>query len=158
MKPWSNLPSWIKIKKASEIAFDQCREEKRNTILAVYSGIFDELEKLALNLGVERSAFANKEATIESRKMSDSLMALENAINSSDAFKAAEMDKIVAAQPKQSSAAGMGSAPTPSIKSVKLNVSQTVPLKDESDVDNYLKGIKVQLMAEINAGKSVVVQ
>lgn len=158
MKPWSNLPSWVKIQKASEEAFNKCREEKRATIESVYSGIFDELEKLAKNLGVERSAFANKETTIESKKASESLMALENAINSSEAFKAAEMNKILAAQPKPTSQSGETSVHQQSIKSVKLNVSQTIPLKDESDVDNYLKGIKSQLMAEINTGKAVIVQ
>ena len=96
-------------------------------------------------------------------------MALENAINDAPNFKAAETQKIIAAQPQPT----QGATPSPTtatgepqptapvakpVKCVHLKVTQTTPLKTEAEVDSYMAGLKAQLMVEINAGSSIVVQ
>ena len=76
-------------------------------------------------------------------------MSLENAINSVGNFKSAELAKIITVSTPI--------AENP-VKLVKLNVTSSAPLKDEAGVDAYLGGLKAQLMAEISAGSSVIVQ
>ena len=106
-------------------------------------------------------------------------MALDNAINSAQNFKEAETHKIIAAQSQfipggaqssstptggsPSSATATGGAPSPApvvtpVKCVKLKVAHSTPLKTEAEVDSYMAGLKAQLMAEINAGSSIIVQ
>ena len=152
-KPWSNLPSLIKIRNQTENAFAACRTAKEAQIEVAYSAAFDELEAQAGNLGVDKSAFADRAATIAAKRAGGSLMALENAINAVASFKESETQRIIAAVPKAE-----GSQSSATVKSVKLNVSHPTPLKDEDDVDSYLEGLKSQLMAEIEAGASVIVQ
>ena len=152
-KPWSNLPSLIKIRNQTENAFAACRTAKEAQIEAAYSAAFDELETQAANLGVDKSAFADRAATIAAKRAGGSLMALENAINAVASFKESETQRIIAAVPKAE-----GSQSSATVKSVKLNVSHPTPLKDEEGVDAYLAGLKTQLMVEISAGASVIVQ
>jgi len=154
LKPWHLIPKWIQIKKQTESALATCREAKEKQIDAVYSAAFDDLEAQANTLGVDRGAFADRAATVSAKKSGGSLMALENAINAVGNFKATELAKIIAAVP--ASAGGPQSSAT--VKSVKLNVSHATPLKDESDVNSYLDGLKTQLMAEISNGAAVIVQ
>ena len=169
MVPWSDLPSYIQLRKQLEMAFDACRHEKCAKIDAAYLEVFNELEAMADNLGVPHSAFSDRAATIAAKKAGGSLMALENAINDAPNFKAAETQKIIAAQPQPT----QGGTPSPTtatgesqpqspvtkpVKCVHLKISQTTPLKTEAEVDSYIAGIKSQLMAEIAAGSSVIVQ
>lgn len=151
-KPWSNLPNWIKIRSQTEAAFAACRTAKESQIDAAYSDAFDELEAQAASLGVDKSAFADRAATIAAKRAGGSLMALENAINAVAGFKESETQRIIAAVPKED-----GAESPATVKSVKLNVSHPTPLKDEGDVDSYLEGLKSQLMAEIETGASVIV-
>ena len=152
-KPWSNLPNWIKIRNQTEAAFVACRSAKESQIDAAYSAAFDELEAQAESLGVDKGAFADRAATIAAKRAAGSLMALENEINRVAKFKEDETLKIIAAVP--TSAGGSQSPAT--VKSVKLNVSHPTPLKNADDVENYLAGLRKQLMAEIEAGASVIV-
>ena len=163
MQPWHNIPQWIKIKKQIESALAACRAEKETQIDTVYSAAFDDLESQALSLGVERSAFADRAATVAAKKSGNSLMSLENAINAVGNFKSVELAKIVAAaggsQSSTTATEGEPSSPSvPSVKLMKLNVASAAPLKDEAGVDAYLAGLKKQLMAEISSGASVIVQ
>ena len=116
-----------------------------------------------MSLGVERSAFADRAATVAAKKSGNSLMSLENAINAVGNFKSVELAKIVAAaggsQSSTTATEGEPSSPSvPSVKLMKLNVASAAPLKDEAGVDAYLAGLKKQLMAEISSGASVIVQ
>ena len=169
MVPWSDLPSFIQLKKQLEAAFNTCRTERCAKIDTVYSDVFNDLETLADNLGVPHSVFADRAATIAAKKAGGSLMALENAINDAPNFKAVETQKIIAAQPQPT----QGGTPSPTtetgepqppapvakpVKCVHLKVTQTTPLKTEAEVDSYMAGLKAQLMVEINAGSSIVVQ
>ena len=107
-------------------------------------GLVDARERL--DAFQQRGVFADRAATIAAKKAGCSLLALENAINSVANFKNAETSKIIAAAPK-----------VVPVKSLKLNIAHTTPLKDEADVDSYLMGLKTQLMAEISDGASVLV-
>ena len=149
-QPWNSLPSWIQIKKQLEAAFEECRQEKRAAIEEVYTFVFNELAEIAESLGVAESPVAFGAETIAEKQKSDSLMALENAINSAQAFKDRKMREIIAAQPSAPSAKH--------VKSVKLAVSHATPLKNEAEVDADLRALKRKLMAEIDGGFAIVIQ
>ena len=149
MKPWQQLPKWIQIKKQTEAAITACRAQKEAQIDTAYSAAFDELEAQAASLGVDKAKFADRATTVAAKKAGNSLMSLENAINSVGNFKSAELAKIITVSTPV--------AENP-VKLVKLNVTSSAPLKDEAGVDAYLGGLKAQLMAEISAGASVIVQ
>ena len=157
-KPWSDLPSWIRLRGETDRAFDARRAEKRAEIDRVYSAVFDELEQLASHLGVARSAFSDRSAAIAEKQSPDSILALENAINAAANFKAGETQKIIAAQPAPAPGP-KGGAPRPAaVRSVRLAVSHAAPLATEADVDAYLATLKAQLMAVVETGASVIVQ
>lgn len=157
-KPWSDLPNWIRLRAETDQAFDARRAEKRAEIDRVYSAVFDELEALASNLGVARSAFSDRSAAIAEKQTPGSILALENAINAAANFKAGETQKIIAAQPAPAPGPKGGALRPASVRSVRLAVSHAAPLATEADVDAYLATLKSQLMAEINAGTAVIVQ
>lgn len=153
--PYSNLQSYVKIRKDAEKQFDAIRDEKRAKIDECYGSCFDELEALAESKGVARTAFADRNTTIATKKSPLDLMTLENTINTVGAFRTQQTSLIIAAIPKAPTTGGEPSKPTPCL--VHLSTHTAKPLVNESDVDQYLGAFKEELMAKINAGQEVIV-
>ena len=153
--PYSNLQSYVKIRKDAEKQFDAIRTEKRAKIEESYGACFDELEALAESKGVARTAFADRNTTIAAKKSPPELMTLENTINTLGAFRTQQTNLIIAAIPKAPTTGGEPSKPTPCL--VHLATHTAKPLVNEADVDQYLGAFKEKLMAKINAGQEVIV-
>lgn len=159
-EPFSNLPNYIKIAKASKKAFDDIRTTKRAEIDSAYGACFDELEQFADAKGVAKSAFADRATTLAQKKQSDDIASLDLALNTVSAFRSAEQQKIIDAMPKAPTTGTGGETPVPSatIVQVKLHTHTTSPLKSEAEVDAYLAAFKSELMSKISAGQEVIVE
>ena len=156
--PFANLPSYLKIAKATSAEFDSIRAAKRTLIDEKYGECFDQLEGLATSKGVDFSAFDARATKIAQTKVSEDLMTLENAINSVEAYKTLQIKKILAAIPKESGKGDDdGGKPKASPCLVQLKTAKYEPMKNEADVDQYLAGLKAALMEKINAGQEVIV-
>lgn len=153
--PYDNLPSYVKIRKDTEKQFDAIRAEKRAKIVERYGACFDELERLADEKGVALTSFADRSTTLAAKTSPLDLMTLENTINTVDAFRTEQTERIIAAIPKAPTTDGEPSKPTPCL--VKLATHTAKPLVNEADVDLYLGTFKETLMAKINAGQEVIV-
>lgn len=152
--PFANLPSYLKIAKASKSQFEAIRAEKRTKIDSVYNACFDNLEAFAASKNVAREAFADRGRTIAEFKAPDDLMALENRLNTVGAFDEQQMNRIIAAIPKPPETDGTAK---PESCLVHLKTKTYKPLTNEQEVDAYVAGLKAELMKEINSGREVVV-
>ena len=158
-EPFSNLPNYIKIAKASKKAFDDIRTAKRAEIDTAYGECFDELEQFADSKGVAKTAFADRAATLAQKKQSDDIASLDLALNTVSTFRSAEQQKIIDAMPKPvTGAGGETSTSAVTIVQVKLQTHTTSPLKSEAEVDTYLAAFKTALMSKISAGQEVIVE
>ena len=159
-EPFSNLPNYIKIAKASKKAFDDIRTTKRAEIDSAYGACFDELEQFADAKGVAKAAFADRAAMLAQKKQSDDIASLDLALSTVNSFRSAEQQKIINAIPKPATAVAAGGvAPSAAtIVQVKLQTHTTSPLKSEVEVDTYLAAFKTALMEKISAGQEVIVE
>ncbi len=159
-EPFSNLPNYIKITKASKKAFDDIRTAKRAEIDTAYGECFDELEQFAESKGVAKAAFADRAAMLAQKKQSDDIASLDLALSTVNSFRSAEQQKIIDAIPKPATAVAAGGvAPSAAtIVQVKLQTHTTSPLKSEVEVDTYLAAFKTALMEKISAGQEVIVE
>ena len=124
------------------------RKELVNDITDKYNAAFDELEKYAESVKVEREKFAKRDNTITQKTNTNNFYALQANANGVSQFREEQWNKIDAAKPDPSGRKR---------KVVHLSTHTTQPMRTEADIDLYLQSLKVQLMQNLDENTDLVV-
>ena len=148
--PWpiEGLRSYIKLMRELKAILDEVRESMREKIRIAYNEQFDYLEKVAKEQNVPSSVLANREATVTVKTTPNNIMVLTGNLNT-DAFYQAEISKILAAAKKDDD--------RKKVHEASLQTRTRIPLSSEDDVDQYLRGLKEQLMKMLVDHDSVMI-
>lgn len=135
------------------------RTEIRKEIAEAYNETFDQLENAAAKQNVKKDVLVNREHTIASKTAPTNILMLMNNLNT-DNFYAEQSARILANIPKPPVTPNGDGGEGVSEKrhmDVALKTRTDIPLATEEDVDNYLAGIKRQLMSYIKNDIEVTV-
>ncbi len=152
--PWNNLPAYLKIKKDLESQLRQRRQQLVDNITGAYNSVFDELERYADSVHVDRSVFADRSATLQQRCASHSFSTLTMNANVS-AFREAQMKKI-------SDAIAVSSDATADTivrprQAITLHTYTSTPIRCEADVDSYLQRLKQEIMTHLRSDCDIII-
>ena len=160
-EPWERLPQYIKMRNALRTQLSALTDQFKKEIKEKYTAVFDELEKYAADMKVDREKFANRDGTLLLKTNTSNLYALQAAINEVNEFREKQYTRINDAVSKKP-------APSPDDKDkpkpqtrvrklVHLDTHTTKPMRTEEDVDQYLKKLKEQLMLFIGGNNDIIV-
>ena len=163
--PWEHMPQYIKMRNTLRTQLKTLTDGLKHKIKEQYNVVFDELEQYASDMKVPYDKFAKRDITIMHRTNTSNLYALNAAINEVSGFREDQYNIINAAVPApEPTTPATPNDPTPSPQPtpvvrrvVHLNTQFKQPMRTESDVDNYLQGLKQQLMTHIGEGKEIIV-
>ena len=167
-EPWNHMPQYIKMRNSLRSQLKSLTEGLKQEIKKQYDSVFDELEQYAKDMNVPFDKFAKREITIMHKTNTSNLYALHAAINEVSGFRENQYNRINEAVPAPTPTPTTPSDPTvptpppttpaPVVRRVvHLNTQFKQPMRNESDVDNYLQGLKQQLMKHIGEGKEIIV-
>ena len=174
-EPWNKMPSYNKLKKNISGQLMEKKKELIEEIKTKYEALFQELEKYASDMHVDREKFAKKDVTISLKTNTNNFYALQANANNTGVFYEEQMQRINAAieiKPETpptipgdnpTTAHDDGDQPTPQQpkrrvrKIVHLNTHTTEPMHSEADIDIYLQSLKVQLMKYIGEDNDIIV-
>ena len=169
-EPWDRLPQYIKMRNTLRTQLNALTDQFKKEIKDRYTTVFDELEKYAEELKVDREKFAKRDGTILLKTSTTNLYALQAAINEVNEFREKQYASINAAVPVQpkpddqqmsSQDSGQESATHKPVtrvrKVVHLDTHTTNPMRTEEDVDLYLQTLKEQLMKYIGGNNDIIV-
>ena len=154
-EPWDRLPQYIKMRNSLRAQLNALTDQFKKEIKDKYTVVFDELEKYAADMKVEREKFANRDGTIMLKCNTSNLFALQAAINEVNGFREQQYARINAAVSQKPS-------PDPVDKKkvrklVHLDTHTLKPMRTEADVDEYLLKLKEQLMKYIDGNNDIIV-
>ena len=127
------------------------QEKKKELVKDVtdkYNSTFDELEKYAENVKVERDKFAKRDITIAQKTNTNNFYALVANADTAT-FYDQQIKKIDEAKP------GDGSGRKRKV--VHLSTHTTKPMQTEADIDLYLQSLKDQLMQHLADDTDILV-
>lgn len=166
------IRDYVKARKAIEEALGEVRKAKRQAIADAYTEIYDLLVKSANDQVVDASILRNVDDEIRMLSKSDNILVLEKNANT-DAYFQSEAAKITSIvnrrkleeERKRLEAEGKEYKHDENPKhnevheplSISLKTKQATPLGSAADVDNYLAGLRKQLMDFINKGECVII-
>ena len=155
--PIGKIPTYKKLYDSLNKKLNAVKEELRGKIRKAYEDTFSQLEQFAAEEGVP---YTPKKDIIDSKTLSSNLAVLKNNINTDD-FYTSQAAVILSAKPKPKPKPNdqddrdehKDNAP----KDVRLNTRSIKTLKSAADVDEYLDGIRKQLMDEIEKHKEIII-
>ena len=148
-EPWpiDKMVPYNKMMRELNAQLEEVKKTKVLEIERVYNDIFDQLEKFAASKDVDRDSFARRDVSIMQKKNSSNILMLENNINTSNDFYNEQLDIIIKAS----------SPSAKPVRNIRLNIQTFEPLKSEAEIDEYLQGLKKQLMKFIDNNCEVMV-
>ena len=155
--PIGKIPTYKKLYDSLNKKLNAVKEELRGKIRKAYEDTFSQLEQFAAEEGVP---YTPKKDIIDSKTLSSNLAVLKNNINTDD-FYTSQAAVILSAKPKPKPKPNdqddrdehKDNAP----KDVRINTRSIKTLKSAADVDEYLDGIRKQLMDEIEKHKEIII-
>ena len=166
-EPWpiDKMVPYNKMMRELNAQLEEVKKTKVLEIERVYNDIFDQLEKFATSKNVDHNSFAKRDITIMQKKNSSNILMLENNINTSNDFYNEQLDIIIKHIPiphipkdKPKDKDTKNEIETvKQTRNVKLNIQTFEPLKSEAEIDEYLQGLKKQLMKFIDNNYEVMV-
>ena len=166
-EPWpiDKMVPYNKMMRELNAQLEEVKKTKVLEIERVYNDIFDQLEKFATSKNVDHNSFAKRDITIMQKKNSSNILMLENNINTSNDFYNEQLDIIIKHipiphipkdKPKDKDTKNEIEI-VKQTRNVKLNIQTFEPLKSEAEIDEYLQGLKKQLMKFIDNNYEVMV-
>lgn len=151
--PIKGLRSYIKLQRELSAALDKVRETLRGEIRTVYAELFDYLEKVAKENNVNPSLLPNRDGVIMTKTASSNILVLRDNKNT-DTFYQEQIDRIMRATPKNDdNPSGNNNKDNdkpkpkqPKISQASLSTKTKLPLRNEQDIDQYLSGLREQLL------------
>jgi len=147
-EPWERMPSYTKLQKMLNAQLQEKKKELVKDITERYNTTFDDLEKYAESVKVEREKFAKRDITITQKTNTNNFYALQANANSVPQFYEDQVKKIDAAKPGE---------PGRKRKVVHLSTHTTTPMTSEADIDQYLQTLKAQLMQHLEENTDIMV-
>lgn len=166
-EPWpiDKMVPYNKMMRELNAHLEEVKKIKILEIERIYNDIFDRLEKFATSKNVDRNSFAKRDISIMQKKNSSNILMLENNINTSNDFYNEQLDIIIKHIPiphipkdkPESKDTKNEIEIVKQTRNVKLNIQTFEPLKSEAEIDEYLQGLKKQLMKFIDNNYEVMV-
>ncbi|MGM9829453.1 MAG: hypothetical protein ACI30C_05365, partial [Muribaculaceae bacterium] len=161
--PMRNMPAYRQKMRLLRAKLDEVRNRLREEIQTAYR----ETEKQIINFAAEQGVAytSNIESIILSKTQSQSIANLKLNRNTDD-YYAAQTGRIISAAnattttgtgPGDGGSATTPPTPTPRVKNVRLSTRSSSKLTTSQDVDNYLAGLRAQLMRHIDNGEEILV-
>lgn len=170
--PWPNLRTYKQAYDELNKQLKAKKDELRKEIVAVYTEMFDFLEKYAADNKVPRSAFDSTDAFICRMTQSEKLMQLDNNYKSVQNHKDNLLNIIQRAikpEPNVSTSttqpANAAEAPgiytttavVPTKKTVRFHLKTDAVIHNEADVDAYLQKLRQEIMTHLNNNDEVII-
>lgn len=150
-EPWTHFQAYTKILNPLRKALSACREELVKQVKEAYTKVFAQLDAYAAQKEVKPDEYDNHEQTIREKTRSENFFALKDATNTDEFFrdKIAEINTI---------AQGRG-AGSQRIKVVNLRTRTNAehPLCNTEDIDEYLSGLREQLIKLLGDNDGIIV-
>ncbi len=160
-EPWDRLPQYIKMRNSLRTQLTALTDQFKSEIKEKYNAAFDELEKYAEEMKVDRDKFANRDGTILLKTNTTNLYALQAAVGEVSEALEVQYARINAAVPKKSEPGPDDKdkpKPTTRVrKLIHLDTHTSKPMRTEEDVDLYLQKLKEQLMKYIGGNNDIIV-
>lgn len=166
-EPWpiDKMVPYNKMMRELNAHLEEVKKIKILEIERIYNDIFDQLEKFATSKNVDRNSFAKRDISIMQKKNSSNILMLENNINTSNDFYNEQLDIIIKHIPiphipkdkPESKDTKNEIEIVKQTRNVKLNIQTFEPLKSEAEIDEYLQGLKKQLMKFIDNNYEIMV-
>lgn len=147
-EPWERMPSYTKLQKTLNAQLLEKKKELVKDITEKYNTTFDDLERYAESVKVERDKFAKRDITITQKTNTNNFYALQANANSVPQFYEDQVKKIDAVKPGE---------PGRKRKVVHLSTHTTKPMTSEADIDQYLQTLKAQLMQHLEDNTDIMV-
>jgi hypothetical protein len=147
-EPWERMPSYTKLQKTLNVQLQEKKKELVKDITERYNATFDELEKYADSIKVERDKFAKRDITIAQKTNTNNFYALQANVNSVPQFYEDQVKIIDAAKPGE---------PGRKRKVIHLSTHTSKPMTSEADIDQYLLTLKAQLMQHLEENTDIMV-
>jgi hypothetical protein len=155
--PIGKIPTYRKLYDSLNRKLNAVKEELRGKIRKAYEDTFEQLSQFAAEEGVPYTP--NKDI-IDSKTLSSNLATLKNNINTDD-FYTSQAAVILSSKPKPTPDPSDPSDPAKSKpkapKNVSISTRSLKTLKSPADVDEYLDGIRKQLLDEIEKHKEIII-
>ncbi len=150
------IRSFIRCKTNIQTALDKVRDELRDKIRKAYNETFDTLEKSAKQQGVSVDVLSKRDVVLQQMTQSDNILALNNNLNT-DQFYLEQSSRIIKAKKIYDGGEIIEDHKIDQPVNMTLKTRTIAPLENEEAVDKYLSELKIQLMKQINEGRSVMV-
>ncbi len=147
-EPWERMPSYTKLQKTLNAQLQEKKKELVKDITERYNITFDDLEKYAESVKVDRDKFAKRDITITQKTNTNNFYALQANANSIPQFYEDQVKKIDAVKPGE---------PGRKRKIVHLTTHTSKPMTSEADIDQYLQTLKAQLMQHLEENTDIMV-
>jgi hypothetical protein len=149
--PWEHFQSYMKMMRPLQNELKKCRDELVKNVTDAYNKAFAELDAYAEKAKVTPEEYDNHSATLSRMTTSHNFYALKDAADTTG-FIAKMINTI------NEIAASRG-AGEPKIRVVRLQTGTGTshPLRNQEDIDNYLAGLRNQLMQLLGDNDGIIV-
>lgn len=159
--PIDNMPSYGKMQRALNVALDNLRNELRSEIKAKLEEQDAKLRKFAEENEVEYTGDVKRaidRATISSAISTLRYNSIDNSWRNTEVEKINKAIEMKNQKPKPGGGPAAPKPPTPKkIMKVKLSTSTLQNIKSEEDIDNYLAGLRKQLINKLGDADEIQV-
>lgn len=125
--------------------------ELRKTVVALYNGIFDELESEAKKLNVSITVYDNRDLVISSIESIKSIAQLKNKKLGADDYKRAQLEKIIASIPIPPG----GGGPKPATYHITQGAST---ISNQAEMEIFLQKVKEDMQELLNDNKTIILK
>ena len=125
--------------------------ELRKTVVALYNGIFDELESEAKKLNVSITVYDNRDLVISSIESIKSIAQLKNKKLGADDYKRAQLEKIIAAIPIPPG----GGGPKPATYHITQGAST---ISNHAEMEIFIQKVREDMQKLLNDNKTIILK
>ena len=152
--PIDKMPAYKKLVQEIRFKIGERVKELRQEIGTKYDQMFEQLDKVALEL--KAIGYARNLKAKETAMRPDSILVLKQNLDLQP-FYDAEYRRIVSLVPPPTGGGG-GQVKTKLPKLISVVTTTTKPMKTAQDIEDYLDNMRKQLMKYINNGDSIMVK
>ena len=153
--PIDKLPVYGQLMQKLQGLLKTERESWRQKISEKYTEIFDNLESIAEEKGVDKSILGNCQSTILRLTTPNSINSLKLNYNDASDFYQQQIEKINAAVAQNT----FSGTPSPTKKVIRrVKVKKNVRLHTAQEVDDYVNDLRTRLMDAINNNQEAMTE
>lgn len=145
-RPFDNLNAYKKLRDKLNSEIDKIRKEYVEKVKEAYNLVFDQLEQLCDNNGVNKSVLPSRESTIVSACASQSIDKLKNSCNTDEFFNkwvAVIMSRVEGNKRKP-------------VKFSGFSTGNATTITNEVELDVYLNGLKKRMLSALENNDLII--